>query len=384
VVIACPCALGLATPIAVIVSTGLATQRGLLLKGGDVVERAGRATDVLLDKTGTLTRGRPVLREIVAVDPVLGRDGALALAAAVESRSEHHVARAIVEAARALPELEPIEVEGFRAVMGRGVVTRVKGSVPTATATATATSTSTSTATATSSVDAEFTPILIGNRALLADHGVALPADLDSRARVLEARGETVAFLAVHGALAALFSVADVVRDEAPAAIARLRALGLRVAIVSGDTRVTTGAVAAGLGVEAVAEATPVEKRAVVARLQAERRRVLFAGDGINDAPALTQADVGAAMARGTDVTMESADAVLVRDDLRLLPDLVQLSRRTYAVIRQNVFWAFFYNVVAIPLAMAGVLHPIVAAAAMAASSLFVVLNSLRLRGALR
>ena len=173
-------------------------------------------------------------------------------------------------------------------------------------------------------------------------------------------------------------------RDEAPAAIARLRALGLRVAIVSGDTRVTTGAVAAGLGVEAVAEATPVEKRAVVARLQAERRRVLFAGDGINDAPALTQADVGAAMARGTDVTMESADAVLVRDDLRLLPDLVQLSRRTYAVIRQNVFWAFFYNVVAIPLAMAGVLHPIVAAAAMAASSLFVVLNSLRLRGALR
>jgi Cu2+-exporting ATPase len=173
------------------------------------------------------------------------------------------------------------------------------------------------------------------------------------------------------------------VRDEAPDAIARLRALGLRVAIVSGDTQATTGAVAEGLGVEAVAEATPVMKRAVVARLQAEGRRVLFAGDGINDAPALTQADVGAAMGRGTDVTMESADAVLVRDDLRLVPDLVQLSRRTYAVIRQNVFWAFFYNVVAIPLAMAGVLHPIVAAGAMAASSLFVVLNSLRLRGAL-
>jgi Cu2+-exporting ATPase len=150
-----------------------------------------------------------------------------------------------------------------------------------------------------------------------------------------------------------------------------------------GDTAVTTGAVARTLGVEAVAEATPVEKREVVARLQARRRRVLFAGDGLNDAPALTQAEVGAAMGRGTDVTMESADVVLVRDDLRLLPDLVALSRRAYGVIRQNVFWAFFYNAVAIPLAMAGVLHPIVAAAAMATSSLFVVGNSLRLRRAL-
>jgi Cu2+-exporting ATPase len=384
VVIACPCALGLATPIAVIVSTGLATQRGLLVKGGDVVERAGRATDVLLDKTGTVTRGRPVLREIVMVDPALGRDAALMLAAAVESRSEHHVGRAIAEAARALPEREPFEVEGFRAVVGRGVVAGVRSTATaTSTSTTTPTSTSTSTSTATATPRSESLHVLIGNRALLADHGVALPPDADTRASTLEARGETVAFLAVRGALAALFSVADVVRDEAPAAVARLRALGLRVAIVSGDTRVTTGAVAGGLGVEAVAEATPVEKRAVVARLQAEGRRVLFAGDGINDAPALTQADVGAAMGRGTDVTMESADAVLVRDDLQLLPDLVALSRRTYAVIRQNVFWAFFYNVIAIPLAMAGVLHPIVAAAAMAASSLFVVLNSLRLRGAL-
>ncbi|WP_242343881.1 heavy metal translocating P-type ATPase [Anaeromyxobacter terrae] len=368
VVIACPCALGLATPIAVIVSTGLATQRGLLVKGGDVVERAGRATDVLLDKTGTVTRGRPVVREVVSFDPAVAPDDALSLAAAVESRSEHHVGRAIVEAARALPEAAAVEVEGFRAVPGRGVVARVRGmgGGPTPTSTST-----------------DSVPILIGNRALLADHGVPLPSDTDARARALEARGETVAFLAVNGALAALFSIADVVRDEAPEAIARLRALGLRVAIVSGDTQVTTGAVAAALGVEAVAEASPVEKRAVVARRQAEGRRVLFAGDGINDAPALTQADVGAAMGRGTDVTMESADAVLVRDDLRLLADLVRLSRRTYAVIRQNVFWAFFYNAVAIPLAMAGLLHPIVAAGAMAASSLFVVLNSLRLRGAL-
>jgi Cu2+-exporting ATPase len=355
VVIACPCALGLATPIAVIVSTGLATARGLLLKGGDVVERAGRTTDVLLDKTGTVTRGRPVLREVVALDPSLGPDGALALAAAVERRSEHHVGRAIVEAARGLAGgAAAVEVTEFRAVPGRGVVAAVDGA-----------------------------PVLIGNRALLAGHGVAVPADLDARATALEARGETVAFLARAGGAAALLSVADVVRDEAAAAIAALRDLGLRVAIVSGDTAVTTGAVAAALGVEAIAEATPVVKREVVTRLQREGRRVLFAGDGLNDAPALTQADVGAAMGRGTDVSMESAGVVLVRDDLRLLAELVRLSRRTYAVIRQNVFWAFFYNVVSIPLAMAGLLHPIVAAGAMAASSLFVVLNSLRLRRAL-
>jgi Cu2+-exporting ATPase len=225
--------------------------------------------------------------------------------------------------------------------------------------------------------------VLIGNRALLADHGVPLPPDVDARAAALEAGGDTVAFLASAGAVRALLAVADPVRDEARAAIEALRALGLRVAIVSGDGRTTTAAVAAGLGVEAIAEATPQEKRAIVARLQREGRRVLFVGDGINDAPALTQADVGAAMARGTDVTVESADAVLVRDDLRLLPDLVRLSRRTYAVIRQNVFWAFFYNAVAVPLAVAGALHPIFAAAAMAASSLFVVLNSVRLRRAL-
>ncbi len=354
VVIACPCALGLATPIAIIVATGLATSRGLLVKGGDVVERAGKATDVLLDKTGTVTRGRPVLREVLALDAALGRDGALALAAAVEARSEHHVGRAIAEAGRALGGPR-IAVTDFRAVPGRGVVATV----------------------------AERDRALVGNRALMAEHVVAIPSDVEVRARALEAGGDTVAFLAAGGRLAALLAVADVVRDEAPAAIRALRDLGLRVAIVSGDGRIATGAVADLLGVEAIAEASPQEKRAIVARLQREGRRVLFVGDGINDAPALGQADVGAAMGRGTDVTMETADAVLVRDDLALLPDLVRLSRRTYAVVRQNVFWAFFYNAVAIPLAVAGVLHPIVAAGAMAASSLLVVLNSARLRRAL-
>jgi P-type Cu2+ transporter len=353
VVIACPCALGLATPIAVLVATGVATARGLLVKGGDVLERAGEATDVLLDKTGTVTRGRPALREVIPLDGALDADAALALAAAVERRSEHHVGRAIADAARGLPAGVEPAVDGFRAVPGRGVVAKVDGA-----------------------------DVLVGNRALLAEHGVAISPEADARARELEARAETVALLARGGRLAALFSIADPVRDEAPAAIAALRALGLRVSIVSGDAALTTAAVAGALGLEAIAEATPAGKREVVARLQAQRRRVLFAGDGLNDAPALTQADVGAAMGRGTDVTMESADAVLVRDDLRLLPELVRLSRRSAAVIRGNVFWAFFYNLVAIPLAIAGVLHPIVAAAAMAASSLFVVLNSLRLRRA--
>jgi heavy metal translocating P-type ATPase len=350
VVIACPCALGLATPIAMIVATGLATSRGLLVKGGDVLERAAAATDVLLDKTGTVTRGRPSLREVVPLAPGLATEAALALAAAVEQRSEHHVGRAVAEAARALAAPPPA-AEGFRAVPGRGVAARVGGE-----------------------------EVLVGNRAFLAAEGVALPPDADARARALEARGDTVAFLARAGRPEALLAVADLVREEAAAAVAALREAGLAVRVVSGDGALTTRAVAGGLGLEADAETTPAGKRAAVARLQGGGRRVLFAGDGLNDAPALTQAEVGAAMGRGTDVTMESADVVLVREDLRLLPELVLLARRTRRVVRQNVFWAFFYNAVAIPLAVAGVLHPIVAAAAMAASSLFVVGNSLRLR----
>jgi Cu2+-exporting ATPase len=353
VVIACPCALGLATPVAVVVATGAATSRGILVKGGDVLERAAAATDVLLDKTGTLTRGRPALREVVPLGGALGRDGALALAAAVERRSEHHLGRAVEEAARALPGGPDPEVTGFRAVPGKGVEAR----------------------------DGEGVLVLVGNRALLAGHGIALPPDADLRARALEARGETVAFLARGGEPVAMLVAGDAVREEAPAAVAALRALGLRVGIVSGDAAATTAAVAGSVGVEAVAEASPQAKRDLVAARQREGRRVLFAGDGVNDAPALVQADVGVAMGRATGVSLESADAVLVRDDLALLPDLVRLARRARAVIRQNVFWAVFYNAIAIPLAMAGVLHPIVAAAAMAASSVFVVLNSLRARG---
>jgi P-type Cu2+ transporter len=351
VVIACPCSLGLATPIAVLLATGAATSRGLLVKGADVFEQAARATHVVLDKTGTLTRGRPVLREVLLLDAARSRDEAVALAAAVERRSEHSLGRAIVEAARALAGPERV-ARCFRAVPGRGVAAEVEGA-----------------------------PVVLGNRAFLAEEDVAITDAAVRAAAPFEGEGDTVVHLAVGGQLAALLVVSDVLRDEARAAVAELRALGLRLAIVSGDGPATTAAVAARVGIErAAAEATPVAKERELARMQADGARVLMVGDGINDAPALTRATVGVAMGRGTDVTMESADAVLVRDDLRLVAGLVRLGRRTDRIIRQNVFWAFFYNVVAIPLAVVGVLHPIVAAAAMAASSLFVVGNSLRVR----
>ena len=352
-VIACPCALGLATPLAVLLATGVASARGLLVKGGDVFESASRLTDVLLDKTGTVTRGRPTLREVRALD---GRpaDEALALAAAVERRSEHSLGRAIVEAARALAGPDPA-VEDFRAVPGRGVRASARG-----------------------------VPVLVGSRAFLAEAGVAVPAAAEEVARRFEEQGDSVAFLAEGERARALLVVADELRPEAPEAVADLLRLGLTPALLSGDNRRTTEAVALRLGVAAAAsELAPADKRAWVARMQKRGSRVLMVGDGVNDAPALTQADVGLAMSRGTDVTLESALAVLVRDDLRLVPDLVRLSRRTYRIIRENLFWAFFYNAVAIPLAVAGVLHPIAAAGAMAASSTFVIANSLRIRRAL-
>jgi heavy metal translocating P-type ATPase len=352
VVIACPCSLGLATPIAVLLATGMASARGILVKGGDVLEEAGRATDVVLDKTGTLTRGRPALREVVVLDPALSRDGALALAAAVERRSEHGFGRAVVEAARDVGAAPGPEAEGFRAEPGQGVVATVAGA-----------------------------RVAAGNRALLAGLGVPVSGEADGLARAFEEGGDTVAWLAREGRAVALLVVSDVVRDEAPEAVRALRELGLGLAVASGDNRATTESVAARLGIpRALSEAGPGRKRELVAGMQASGRRVVAVGDGVNDAPLLAEASVGVAMGRGTDVTLESAGAVLVRDDLRLLPDLLRLARRTRAVIRQNVFWAFLYNAVAIPLAVAGLLHPIVAAAAMAASSLFVVGNSLRIR----
>ena len=352
VVIACPCALGLATPLAVLLATGLASARGILLKGGDALERAARCGEAVLDKTGTVTRGRPELREVAPLHRAVGRDEALRLAAALERGSEHSLARAVLEAERRLPPGRDPSASGFRAVAGHGVEALVDGE-----------------------------RALLGSRAFLAEAGVAVP--VGGAAAAAEGRGETVVWLARGGRLLAFLAVADPIRPEAERAVRALESLGMAVTVASGDARATTAAVAAALGVAYRAELGPQAKREAIAGRQAAGRRVLFAGDGANDAPALSQADLGVAMGRGTDVTLESADAVLVRDDLRLLPDLVRLGRRTGRVIRQNVFWAFFYNAVAVPLAVAGFVHPILAAAAMAASSLFVVGNSLRLRRAL-
>jgi len=352
-VIACPCALGLATPLAVLLATGVATARGLLVRGGDVFEAASRVDEVLLDKTGTVTRGRPSLREVIPLDGSPPAD-ALRLAAAVERRSEHSLGRAVVEAARVLPGAA-VPASGFRALPGRGVEAEVLGEV-----------------------------VRVGSRLLLREHGIEVPPAAEARARVFEEAGDTVAFLAAGPRAVAVLVVSDALRPEAGEAIERLAGLGVRPSLLSGDNRRTTEAVAGRLGIAvAGAELAPPEKRERVSALQREGRRVLVLGDGVNDAPALTQADLGVAMGHGTDVTMESAQAVLVRDDLRLLPEFLVLARRTYRIIRENLFWAFFYNAVAVPLAVAGILHPIAAAAAMAASSAFVVGNSLRIRRAI-
>ncbi len=350
IVIACPCSLGLATPLAILVFTALASSRGVLVRSGDIVEQAARAREIILDKTGTLTTGSPELKKIIAADPPADPESLLRLAASIEQSSEHSIGRAI--AAAAAGSLLP--VEQFKAEPGRGV---------------------------TATVGDQF--VVIGNRNLLAENGV----DADSvtawaaEAAHCEENGETVVFMAVSAEPAAAFVVADRIRPEGNSSLTSLRELGMEAAIVSGDNRRTTAAVAHEAGIRSfLAEITPAGKGAYIRQKQERGNTVIMVGDGINDAPALSEASVGIAMGRGTDIAMESADVVLMRNDLALVPWFIALSRRTSRIIGQNIFWAFIYNVVAIPLAVAGKLHPIVAAGAMAASSLLVVLNSLRIR----
>jgi len=350
-VIACPCSLGLATPLAVLVFTGKASARGLLVKGGQTAETASSADHVILDKTGTLTRGSLALVNVTALDPSLDRAGALRTAASVESRSEHGLGAAIVEAAGGGPF---DDVSGFRAVPGRGVSGVAGGR-----------------------------HVFLGNRAFMLASGLD-PVDDARGEQVLSAAeegGDTVVFMGWDGAVRALFVISDRIRGEANEAVGLLRRAGMSVSLVSGDHREATASAADRTGIENFeAEASPERKRQIIAGLQERGHTVIMVGDGINDAPALTEAAVGVAVGRGTDIAMESGDVVLTRNDLRLVPWLVDISRGTLRIMRQNVFWAFFYNATAIPLAVMGVLHPIIAAAAMAASSLFVVANSLRIR----
>ena len=356
-IIACPCALGLATPTALVVATGRAAEHGILLKGGDAVERIRAVDVVLFDKTGTLTLGEPCLTDVV---PLAGWDeGALlGLAAAAEAQSEHPIAEAVVAEARARGLALP-PAEAFQTETGLGVEATVEGHT-----------------------------VLIGNRAFLEARGVD-PAPFDVPQVALEADGKTVVRVAVDGAPAGLLAVADTVRDTAAEAVRLLLALGVTPVMVTGDAAAPARSVARQVGIAAVeAEVRPADKAAVVARYRAEGRVVAFVGDGINDAPALAAADVGVALSTGTDVAMEAADVTLMRPSLTAVADAFHLSSRTLRTIRQNLFFAFVYNVIGIPVA-AGVLYPalgvllspVVASAAMALSSVSVVTNSLRLRG---
>ena len=348
-VIACPCALGLATPTAIMVGTGRGASMGILIKGGESLERIRSLTAVALDKTGTVTEGRPRLTDVL---PLAGLPAGeiLRLAAGVERASEHPLGQALVRGAEERGLALPPTPDSFRSVTGGGVQGIVEGHA-----------------------------VVVGSRRLLADRGIDA-AGAEAALGALEAGGKTALLVAVDGALAGVVAVADTVKAGAPEAVAALRALGLEVALITGDNRRTAEAVARQAGIERVlAEVRPEEKAAEIARLQGEGRVVAMVGDGINDAPALARADVGIAMGTGTDVAMAAADITLVRGDLRSVPEAIALSRATMRIIRQNLFWAFFYNMILVPLAAFGLVDPIFAAAAMALSSVTVIGNSLRL-----
>ena len=348
-IIACPCALGLATPTAIMVGTGRGAAMGILIKGGEVLERSKRIDTVVFDKTGTLTQGKMALTD-VAVANGLDENGLLRLAAAVEDASEHPVGRAVVDGARgrglALPD-----ATDFRSVPGHGVVATVDGIV-----------------------------VSVGRRKLMADAGLTLPPELEQRAQRLESEGKTAMFAGWELEVRGVLAVADTLKDDAPAAVADLAAMGIDVIMITGDNQATANAIGGRVGIRHVlAEVLPADKVAAVRALQAQGRTVAMVGDGVNDAPALVQADLGIAIGTGTDVAIESSDITLLSADLDGVATAIRLSRRTFRTILQNLGWAFGYNTAAIPLAVAGLLNPIIAGAAMAFSSVSVVTNSLRL-----
>ncbi len=357
-IIACPCAMGLATPTAIMVATGRGAERGILIRSGESLETVHKVDTFVFDKTGTLTSGRPETTDVVPA-PGFDAPAVLALAAAVENGSEHPLGQAVVRRARA-DGLRFDAAGDFRALEGMGVEGLAGGR-----------------------------RVLVGSRKLVAEAGVDV-GPLDGPAATLAGAGKTVAFVAVEGKPAGLLGLADTLKPGAREAVAALRRSGRRVVMLTGDNALTARALAAEAGLDDVrAEVLPGDKAEVVRALQAEGRRVAMVGDGINDAPALAQADVGLALGTGTDVAMASADITLMSGDLGGVVAAVELSRRTIRTIRQNLFWAFAYNVVGIPLAAGALypffrvlLNPMIASAAMALSSVSVVSNSLRLRRA--
>ena len=359
-IIACPCALGIATPAAIMVGTGKGAENGLLIKGGEYLEKAHRLTTVVFDKTGTLTKGTPSVTDVIPFGRYTA-DELLRIAASAEKGSEHPLGQAIVR--KAAERMAPLdEVEEFEAIPGRGIRAKVHGR-----------------------------SILLGNRALMADAGISTVPGEGALAR-FEGEGKTAMLLAVDGQLAGVLAVADTLKDHAVEAIRALKDMGIEVAMLTGDNRRTGEAIARQAGIDRViAEVLPAGKAEQIKELQAAGKVVAMVGDGINDAPALAQADVGIALGSGTDVAMEAGGIVLIKDDLRDVVASIQLSRRTVKKIRQNLFWAFFYNTALIPLAagilatgalfgLKVVLNPILAGAAMGFSSVSVVMNSMTLR----
>ncbi|WKK21797.1 heavy metal translocating P-type ATPase [Streptomyces olivoreticuli] len=349
-IIACPCALGLATPTALMVGTGRGAQLGILIKGSEVLESTRRVDTVVLDKTGTVTTGRMGLRDVVTAPGTDERD-LLRRAGALEHFSEHPVARAVAAGAEERTGGLP-PAEHFESVAGLGVRGLVEGH-----------------------------EVLVGRESLLLEAGIELPARLADALAAARAEGRTAVAVAWDKEARGVLSVADTVKATSARAVAELRALGLRPVLLTGDSAAVAGSVARAVGIdEVIAEVLPQDKVAVVRRLQGEGRTVAMVGDGVNDAAALATADLGLAMGTGTDAAMEAGDLTLVRGDLRVAADAIRLARRTLATIKGNLFWAFGYNVAALPLAAAGLLNPMIAGAAMAFSSVFVVTNSLRLR----
>lgn len=355
-VIACPCALGLATPTAIMVGTGKGAENGILIKGGEALETAHKIDTIIFDKTGTITEGKPTVTDVITIEGV-EKNQLLQVTASAEKGSEHPLGQAIVRGAEE-KSLEMLPMEHFESLTGRGIEAQMDGQT-----------------------------VLAGNRKLMEERNISLRA-LEAESDRLAEEGKTPMYVALNGKLSGIVAVADVVKQSSRDAIRELHNMGIEVAMITGDNKKTASAIARQVGIDQVlAEVLPQDKSNEVKKLQAQGRKVAMVGDGINDAPALAQADIGIAIGSGTDVAMESADIVLMRSDLMDVPTAILLSKKTIRNIKQNLFWAFGYNVIGIPIA-AGVLYlfggpllnPIFAAAAMSLSSVSVLTNALRLK----